>query len=93
MILPDPAFIVVYGGSQAIGDNGQQDNCALNCLFPVRFDVQVDQSGVDAAEQEQAKEDADEIATSARNCDAADDSGSDGLSSRPEPEFGSTWGD
>ena len=51
----------------------------MNGFFPVRLDVQVDQSRIYAAEQEQAKENADEIATTARDCDASNDGGSDGF--------------
>src|SRR5205814_9103257 len=63
-------------GSETLGNNGKEDDCALDSFFPIRFDPQIDQTGINAAKQEQAQEDAEEIAAAAGDYDSAYDRGS-----------------
>ena len=50
---------------QTIGHDGEQNDEALDSLFPVRLYVQVSESWVDGRQQQQAREDTPEIATAA----------------------------
>ena len=97
----DPSFISVVPGficslpaSQSIRHDGQQDDRALNRLFPIRLDVQMRQRRADAREQQQADEHAPQIAAPAGDRHAArrPPRRSSSVPS-PVPDFGSTCGD
>ena len=65
--------LVAFAAAQAVGHDGEQDDEALDRLFPIRRLVEMGERGVDVGEQQQAGQDAPQLAAPAGDRDAADD--------------------
>ena len=69
----------LFDGTPPIGGDGQQDNAALQGLFPLRLPFKKDERGTDAGEEKNTSQDAPQISASARNGHTPNDGGGDGL--------------